>query len=199
MSKKDTSRVITPVFRVSFPHVFEAQPSMTPGGKSKFGVMALFSPKEFTDGERALWDAMKRIANEASIAKFKKALNELPPNFKRPWHRGDEKAEYGFTAEQIYTNITSHMRPGIVAADGKTPILTLDQMPTIYPGCYARASVNAYGYDNSGKGVAFGLNNLMFVRDGERLDNKVDAAVEFGDMGEAIPASVGMDDDFLGI
>lgn len=186
--EKKVNRVVTPLFRVSFPHVFEAQPSMTPGGKPKFGVMAVFTPADFAKDtdfaklEKQRWDEMIRLANEASMAKFKKPLAQLPPNFKKPFHRGDEKAEYGFDASQVYTNITSHMKPGLVGADGKTKI---EDATKFYAGCYARASVNAYGFDNQGKGVAFGLNNLMFVKDGERLDNVIDAAVEFGDMGEA--------------
>lgn len=169
-------------------------------GRPKYGVMAVFVPTEFAKdsdlarAEKLKWEAMVRIANEASIKKFQKPLGQLPPNFKKPWHRGDEKAEYGFDATMVYTNITSHMKPGIVFSDGKTKITDPEKF---YPGCYARASVNAYGYDNSGKGVAFGLNNLMFVKDGERLDNSVDAAVEFGEMGvESDPfATTGAEDD----
>lgn len=187
--KKDNPRVITPVFRVSFPHVFIPQDPMSAEGKPKYGVMALFSPKEFSPEETVLWQKMIALANDASMKKFQKILKDLPPNFKKPFHRGDEKAEYGFTSDQIYVNITSHIMPGIVASDGKTKII--DQN-SFYPGCYARASVNAFGFDKKGgKGVAFGLNNLMFVKDGERLDNRIEAEKEFEDFSDPNAPSAG--------
>ena len=37
----------------------------------------------------------------------------------------------------------------------------------IYGGCYCYVSANFYGYDNQSKGVACGLNGVMFARDGE--------------------------------
>lgn len=200
MSDKETTRIITPVFRVSFPHVFVPQDAMSEEGKAKFGVMAVFTPGEFSPEDKTRWQAMIGIANDAAMKKFKKALKELPPNFKKPFHRGDEKAEYGFTDQMIFTNITSHIKPGIVASDGKTKI-TDDQ--AFYPGCYARASVNAFAFDKKGgKGVAFGLNNLMFVKDGERLDNRVEAEKEFEDFADPNAASSvggGLTDDDLGI
>jgi len=208
MSKeeKKINRLITPIFRVSFPHLLEPQPPMSGTGKPKFGVMAVWTPAEFAkDGdfakaEKAKWEAIIGLANEASLKKFQKTLNQLPPNFKKPFHRGDEKAEYGFTAAQIYTNITSHIKPGCVLNDGKTKIADKDLVAKIYAGCYCRASVNAYGYDNQGKGVAFGLNNIMFVKDGERLYNVVDAAVEFAEYGEVVdPFATTTPEDDLGL
>lgn len=174
--KKSDVRVITPIFRVSFPHIIE--PRVPPqGGKAKYGVMAVFSPKEFDDQEKARFQDMVRIANEVSIAKFGKPLNQLPGNFKKPFHRGDEKENYGFTADQVFTNLTSHYKPGVAGANGKK--IEHPDAETLYPGCYARASVNAYGYDNQGKGIALGLQNLMFVKHGERLDNRVEASADF--------------------
>ena len=57
----------------------------------------------------------------------------------------------------------------------------IEDREAFYPGCYARASVTAYAYDNVSKGVAFGLSNLMFVKDGERLDSRTDPTEDFGE------------------
>jgi len=49
-------------------------------------------------------------------------------------------------------------------------------------GDYIRVSVNAYAYDAAGnRGVAFGLNNVLFVERGEPLGQmRQSAAEEFG-------------------
>ncbi len=193
MSTNDPAKkpvaLITPVFIVSFPHLEKAQPTKTPGGTDKFGTMAIFKPALFTDDDKARWRLMTAAADAACRKKFAgKGIAEMPPNFKKPWHRGDEKAKYDMTADQIFINITSNFKPQMIDADATTPILDGRKF---YAGCYARASVNAYGYDNLGIGVAFGINNIMFVRDGARIDNRVEAAVEFAGLAE----NAGGDDD----
>jgi len=182
-----TVKVITPVFRVCFPNVFRPRPQKNDDGTEgapKYGVTAVWDPKRIAAiaAEQKRWDAMMRIADEAAMEMFKKPLSKLPANFKRPIRDGAEKEHLdGFGPGLVFASLTSKMKPGIVAADGVTPI---EDEEGFYPGCYARASVVAYAYDNKGKGVAFGLNNLMFVRDGERLDSRTDAADDFKDLGE---------------
>ena len=42
-----------------------------------------------------------------------------------------------------------------------------------YPGCYARATVRAFAYDQAGnRGVAFGLQNIQKLADGEPLGGR---------------------------
>jgi hypothetical protein len=203
--KKNESRVVTPPFRLSFPALFTAKKSMTEGGKPKFGCMAIWTPAEFTDKEKALWAKMMELCNAASMAKFKKPMKDLAPNFKRPFRRGDEKPEYGMTDKNVFSNITSWYPPQIVMADAKTKVadealrLGKSKEELLYPGCWMRASVNAYAYTNIGSGIALGLNNMMFLRDGERLDNRVEAEVEFDGWAEAVDAlpPSGDIDDFL--
>lgn len=192
--KKSDARVFTPPFRVSYPYVFQPAPPNkdNPTAPRKYRVMAIWTPKEFSPEDLDLFKGMLRIANEASIKKFGKPLNELPGNFKKPFHKGDEKAEQGWTAENIFANISSEFKPGIVASDGKTPVLDAQGF---YAGCYARASVNAYGYDRGGgKGVSLGLQNLMFVKHGERLDNRIEAAADFEAFAGKGGDDLGLDD-----
>lgn len=180
-------KVVSPVFRVSFPSVFES--SSYQGGDPKYGLTAVFEPESFSDADQKRWDAMMALADEAAMERFKKVLDKLPANFKRPVRDGAEKADLeGFGEGKKFCNITSRMRPGIVAADGVTPI---EDSEDFYPGCYARATVNAYAYENVGKGIAFGLQNLKKVKDGERLDSRTDAADDFGDLGEEEESDAG--------
>jgi hypothetical protein len=169
-------KVITPVFRMSFPSLFEA--SSYEGGAPKYSVCAVFDPSKFTEADKKRWDAMAKLADEVSVGKFKKKIAALPANFKKPFRDGEEKADLsGFGEGKIFCNFGSKIKPGIVDRDN-TPIVDEGE---IYPGCYARATVTCFAYDNIGKGVSFGLQNVQKIKDGERLDNRTDATEDFGD------------------
>lgn len=180
-----TEKLVTPIFRVSFPNVFEA--SSYQGGPPKFGVTAVFEPASFSPADKKRWAAMNKLADEAAKEQFGKPLAKLPANFKRPLRDGEEKAELeGFGEGMQFASLSTKYKPEILAEDRVSVIIDVDDF---YPGCYARASINAYGYDNVGKGVAFGLMSLMKVKDGERLDNRTSAADDFADLGEEDDAS----------
>ena len=49
--------------------------------------------------------------------------------------------------------------------------------------------MNAFGYDNKSKGVAFGLNAVQLVRKGETLGNSFNAQNAFSDLPEQGVAS----------
>lgn len=170
------SKVVTPVFRVSFPAVFEAK--SFDNGPPKFSVSAIWDPSRFTPAEKKLWDAMIGLADSVSMERFKKKMNDLPGNFKKAIRDGAEKADLaGYGEGLLFANLSSKMKPGLIDRD-RTPILSAEDF---YPGCYARATITAYSYDNKGKGVAFGLQNLQKIAEGERLDSRTDAAEDFGD------------------
>jgi hypothetical protein len=68
--------------------------------------------------------------------------------------------------------VDQHMRP--------VPPEKIEE--TFYPGAIIRVSVSAYATDKGGsKTVAFALNNVMFVRDGERLGGSSSADDDFGE------------------
>lgn len=171
-------KLLTPPFRVSFPNVFEA--SSYDGGTPKFSVCAVWEPAKFTPKDKALWKAMHDLADQVSMDKFKKKLDQLPANFKKPFRDGEEKADLvGFGAGKVFSNLSSRLRPGIIDLD-RTPITDPEDF---YPGCYARGTITAYAYDNKGRGVAFGLQNLQKLKDGERLDSRTNPEDDFADAG----------------
>lgn len=176
---KDVKKLVTPVFRLSFPHVFEPQTMRRDDGSMgdpKFGLSAIFEPDKFSPKDKERWKAMMALADATSLAAFKKKIADLPANFKRPIRDGAEKEDLGYPAGSKFGNFTSKFKPGVVDRDG-APIIDREE---IYPGCYCRATVTCYHYTNVGKGVAFGLNNLQKIADGERLDSRTDAAEDFG-------------------
>jgi len=169
-------KAVTPPFRVSFPSVFEA--SSYQGGEPKYSVVMLFYPDKFSEADQRAWKSMQSIADAASKDKFKKLIKDLPGNFKKPIRDGAEKAHLdGYGEGMLFATASSKQRPGIVDRN-KQPIL---QEEEFYPGCWARATVTCYGYDNVGKGVAFGLHNLQKLGDDENFTGRVAAEEDFGD------------------
>ena len=105
---------------------------------------------------------------------------------KWPIKNGDEYAAKKDGNEiyegKVFINLKSEEQPGMVGpragADGRPEVYEPDQF---YPGCIVRASIAVYAYDHpqGGKGVGLGLNNIQFVRHGERLDNRKAATEDF--------------------
>lgn len=55
----------------------------------------------------------------------------------------------------------------------------LDPM-MVYSGCYCNVSVNFYAFNaNGNRGVAAGLGNIQFVKDGDRLSGRASANADF--------------------
>lgn len=169
-------KLVTPAFRVSFPKVFEADSFN--GGPPKFSVAAVWDPSKFTPAEKKQWQAIIDLCDEVSLERFKKKMGDLPANFKRAIRDGAEKADLaGYGEGMLFANLSSKMKPGVIDRNSQ-PILDADEF---YPGCYARATVTAYSYDQGGgKGVALGLQNLQKLGEGDRLDSRTDASEDFG-------------------
>lgn len=192
-------KMLTPIFRVSFPSVFNtAQPmknadGTVQAGKPKYEVTMIFEPGKFTPDEKQKWLTMRDAADTLAVEKFKRKTKDFPANFRNPFRKGEEKEHLsGYGPGTIFVKASSHMKPGIVAGDKVTPILDDEGF---YPGCYARASVTVYSFDNRSKGIAFGLHNLMFVKDGERFDSRTDASEDFGEAPLGDVDELGGDDD----
>ena len=180
------TKVVTPIFRVSFPAVFKtARPMKNADGsyytdkKLKYEITMVFDPSTFSPEDKKRFLAMRAIVDECSVDAFKKPLKDVP-GARKPFRDGAEKEYDGYGPGKIFAKASSFSRPGVVASDGRTPI---DDEEAFYAGCYARATVTTYHYSNKGnKGVAFGLSNVMFIKDGERFDSRTDPAEDFGEV-----------------
>ncbi|MEE9592026.1 MAG: ssDNA-binding protein [Thermoplasmata archaeon] len=174
----EIKRYLTPVFRLSFPALFESQ--SYDGGPEKYGLSAVWTPSKFTDKDKRLFREILSAMSAESESRFKKPLKELPPNYKRGIRDGGEKADLeGYGEGTRFANISSKMRPGVVDADRAEISPEEGNAEEIYPGCYCRATVTVYSYDNKGKGVALGLMNVQKITDGGRLDSRTDASEDF--------------------
>lgn len=175
---KEAKKYVTPVFRLSFPNLFEARAGLE-GGAPKFGCSAIWTPASFTANDKKLWAALKGALDEESKRAFKKAWKDLPANFKKGLRDGAEKDMEGYGAGTYFASLTTKIPPGVIDREKNEISPEEGNADDIYPGCYCRATVSIYSYDNKGKGVAIGLRAIQKVKDGERLDSRVNAADDF--------------------
>jgi hypothetical protein len=160
---KTVTRAVTPPGVLVFPNLFEAR--AFEGGPERYSAVLVFDKAA---QETAEFQNLKRAAANAAREKFGDKTSKL----RNPFRDGEEKEDVaGFGPGKVFISVTSKNKPVIVdrkKVDGKFPVITDEER--LYSGCVVRCSVNAFGYDRNGnKGVSFGLNNVQFVSDGDRL------------------------------
>ncbi len=173
-------KILTPIFRVAFPSVFKKR---TYGESDpKFTITMLFD-------KSIDLSALKTAVQAAIDEEWTKA----PKQLRLPFLDGDTVEWDGF-AGNTFVRATSLYRPGIV--DRKRQPITDEEF--FYPGCWARATVNAFAYTYMKKsGVSFGLQNLQFIRDDEPFTGRTNAEDDFEDLpdedgdGAMTPADLG--------
>ncbi len=156
--------------RVRFSYVNAFHPRADQNGVEKYSVMLLI-PKSDT-ATLAKMKAAAQAAKDNWVEKGKK----LPSQLKTTLHDGDGVTPNGGEpygpecAGHYVMNVSSTRKPVIVYAD-KTPITEESEL---YSGCYGRAIINFYVYDNQGnRGVSAGLMGLQKLSDGEPLGGGV--------------------------
>lgn len=161
------TKITTPIFRVSYPHIWTPQKSED-GNSDIYGVTAIFD-------DTADLSEMKKLALAIRTQKFGK-----DGKFKKTFRYEDEfdlkkNPEY---KGKIIVAMRSYNRPVAVvkrnpsvAQGQKGWLKNITDQSEFYAGCYAIAAVVCYDFNHpkGGKGVAFGLQNLIKVKDGEPL------------------------------
>jgi len=178
----DPKKILTCEFRVSFANVFK--PKSMKQGEPKYTMTLLF-PKATTDIS-ALKEALKFAANE-------KWPTKLPGGLKVGIRDGDQVDEMGNRVVSHegfegcwFINTTSKDKPGLV----DQAMQQIIDPTKFYSGCYARATIRAFAYDApESKGVAFGLNNIQKIRDGEPFSARSKAEDDFTALASANPAN----------
>ncbi len=167
--------MITAEMIISYPALFEPKPN--PSGAMKYSCSLLI---EKTD-EKGVADIKAAIAKATEKGKAGVWNNKVPKFRYEPLRDGDEELASGEKTDAIYKgklflNCSANDAPGVVGPDGK-PLM--DQN-SLYAGCIVRGDINPFPYKNSGNcGIGWGLNNMMLVRDGQRLDGKQNAEDAF--------------------
>lgn len=172
-------------------------------GKVRFSYVTLFEPKAGPDGGDPKYSVVLLIpktdtttyqkikaAEAAARSNFcaKKGPQALPSNPLSPLHDGDGDKPNGGSygpecAGHWVLNVSSKQRPIIVGternAGGK--LLPITEPTEIYSGCYGRAQINFYGYNNRRKGIGAGLLSVQKLADGEPLGGSYGSADAFDD------------------
>ena len=180
MATNNPTKVIIPC-RISYAHLFE--PTSVNGSDPKYGA-SLIIPKKDAKTITAIKNAIEQ-AKKDSVGKWG---GKVPPNLKTPLRDGDtDRPDDEAYADSYFLNANSRQAPQVV--DRKVqPIIDQSEVSS---GCYCNVSVTFYGYNSNGnRGIAAGLGNVQFVRDGEALGGRTKASDDFEAMADE-------DEDFL--
>lgn len=213
---KEKVQLITPVFRVVFPNVWEAT-SYKNTGTPKFNLVAVFTPGKYTGKDKERWEALKKAVDVECLRVFKKPWAECRKSeddggvadFKpglRDGSKGKKKDREGFGPGTWFCTLSSQYQPNVYGPpepDKKKAVIGPETKDTeIYGGIWARATVGVYAYDNVSVGVSIGLNSLQKLKDGKRIESKGADVEEFDEDAESAflneqdePPVGGFDDD----
>lgn len=168
--------------RISFANIWE--PKAINDGEEKYSVSCII-PKSDT---KTIEKIQKAIEAAKEDGKTRRWGGKIPPNLKLPLRDGDiDRPDDDSYVDAMFINATSKDAPQIV--DRKKQTITDPMM--VYSGCYCNVSVNFYAFNaNGNRGVAAGLGNVQFVKDGDRLSGKASADADFDELDD--------DEDVLG-
>ena len=179
---QESTRVVTGKVRFSFVNVFEPR-AFGENQVPKYSVMLLIPKSEIGTIERCK-KAINAAAQKGLSTKFG---GKLPPVLKTTLKDADKdtdqdgvlfKEKWPYTEGHYILNVSTKNQPQIVDASLAPIINPAD----FYSGCYGRASINFFAYNNNGnKGISAGLNNLQKLEDGEPLGNFTSAEQDFGE------------------
>lgn len=182
MADMNNTRVVTGKVRFSFVNVFEAK-AFGEGQEPKYSVMLLI-PKSDIGTVNRIKMAIDAAAQKGLSTKFG---GRLPAILKTTFKDADKDMDqdgmifadkWDYTAGHYIINVSTKVQPQIVDAN-LNPIINPIEL---YSGCYGRASINFFAYNNNGnKGISAGLNNLQKLEDGEPLGSMTTAEQDFAD------------------
>ncbi len=177
---KNPAKVVTGVVRSSF--MFLNTLEEDDKGAKKCKSMWIIPKKD----KRTIAKIEKAI-DAASQKKFSKKAAKNSRSFGYPLRDGDKEIKEGTLPESIdpktvkgcyFLNSNAYKLPGLVDADGELVEDRDEREEMLIPGYYFKVSLTFKGYDTDSKGVRAEINNVMFVKEGERLDGGVAADSE---------------------
>ncbi len=177
--KDELTKITTPKFRVSFPAVFIAKAYKN--GLPVFSIVMLFDEKLAAQG--AL-NNMQNLIKATAIEKWGEVPKEVLDMSQDtcPFNDGNLKSYDGYE-NTYYARAASQFQPAVIDTGDirksiePSAILAKEEF---YSGCYARASITAYGWESMGrKGVSFGLQNVQKLADGEPFSGRGDPLEDF--------------------
>lgn len=166
--------IITGAGRLSYPHLLKSKANDR--GEQIYSTAFLFPPDTDFGPYRA---ALK----EAAVTRWGSDMAKWPKNLRGPdavIRKCEDSDSYGAEfAGWHFINVSSKEAPGIIDRD-KKEIGPETGTREVYPGRWARISINAFAYEAAGnKGVSFGLNNVQLLKHDQPLGGRKRANDEF--------------------
>lgn len=191
--KTNPTHLVTGLVRLSYLNAHTPRKDEENPDREQFGVQLLIpkTDKETIAKINAAIEAVK--ADPKSVAKWG---SKWLASFKQPLRDGDTEKDTEKSPEYIgmyFLNANSSQKPQVVGTkrDIEGKLIPLSESE-VYSGGYGRVSLNLYPYNQKGGiGIAAGLNNIQWVKDGERLGGRTSAEDDFGPDTEE-------EEDFLG-
>lgn len=164
--------VITPKMRVVYanvitPQTVEKERDGVKKEEQEYNMVGVFAVG-------ADLKVLKAQCHAALVEELGADQSKWPPNLRSPFRQCEERIKEGvmpagYEAGAIFISMKSKHRPGLV--DGNLqPIIDPVEF---YRGCYALAQVRPYFYNAKGnKGVAFSLDNVQKIGDGDPLSGR---------------------------
>ena len=179
------TKVITGKVRLSYCHLFKPH-AVTEGQEPKYSV-CLLVPKSDKQTLRNIQAAVA-AAKTAGESVLKDKNGRIPATLKTPLRDGDaERPDQPEYEGMYFLNASSKQKPGLLDRD-RTEIVDSTE---VYSGCYGRASLNFFAYNQAGnKGIGCGLNHIQKVADGDFLGGRSRAEDDFDEWEDD-------EDDFL--
>ena len=145
-------------------------------GNCRFSYLTVFKPRGFSAGDPEKYSVVLLIPkkDKKTVSKIQKAIaDELVDGqekfgwkTKNLWNplrdgdeeKGDDHPEY---SGMYFLTAKSDSKPILLDQDGEE----LFDQSELYSGCWGRANLSFYSFDNKMKGVGVGLNALKKTRD----------------------------------
>lgn len=173
--------ITTGKVRASYVHIFQPRIPKNKNeseGDPRYSVTLLI-PKTDNQTLNAIFAEIEKTKLESAQKVFN---GNVPPMCKIPIYDGDGIRPS--TGEPFGDECKGHMVM-TASAKQKPLIIGLDMNDIInpaevYSGCYIRANINFFAYNNQSKGIGCGLNAVQKIEDGEPLTARVSAEEAFG-------------------
>lgn len=153
MKEEKFEKVLTPPFRMSYPHLFE---KYSMDGKSPKYQLAMLFPKRANLGD------LFNLYQKAVVEKFG---NQVPNNLKNPFLDGDK--QNGDSSKGCWVLRTMTSREVNIIDHKKVDVISPKY---VIPGYWARATVNCFYWSKRSdqgviinQGFSFGLQNVQLL------------------------------------
>lgn len=172
MAKARCEDFKSPECRLSYAGgLFKTRASVA-GGRETFGCTLIFPKSARAELEKKVAEVIVAEWGEKGIAKAKAGL------IKSPFLAGDGKEAHNKTTGELHGGLgpdVFFIRPSANA--DRPPFVrwkdpnTQETEQTVYSGCYGKAILNCFAWNNpqNGDGVSFGLIGFQKLREGEPL------------------------------